>query len=725
MVVVPVLLGGQQAIASDASSGMVIDTDSVSATIESLDSFEAEQEHLKKLLADKPRAYQDNVMDSRDLAELAEEEADSSGDGGDEAEGLRSVVLESRVDLASSAVSENQVQRAGSAGVRLEYRHETMDLGEFVWQVDARGRADDQTAINIGSVDGKPKNVRATVRNLGLPVMTNVLADTAVGDIGSEVTQALGRNYRVALGTSPVRGVGTHVYSEKFDLRAGTGVRGELLGSPYPAFEATQGKLSWLGYSQRVGENLLAGVQVNQAKDIPVTDANGITTSNGTEDVSSVAASLGYRKQQANGGRLNVRATVVSSKASAVVTGRNQGAKGIFVEAGFEQGRYRHELGAYSGDSNLHFGDNRLLSGSRGAFWRVDHSGSRLNLGGGLEVEQYTPTGNLSVANSQRVGLNAHAQYRFNRDDMLGGSLQAHNLQADGNTVSGSRGGSRSANLNVHYQTRFRQFGRSRFSATLHRNETLVSNGATATGDEIQWEQDWISGKYETMRPELTTTLGIAHDRSAGETQIYPTAAVSARYWLDADWNVSGNLRYTSRTSNLSTSQGVAGTLATEYALGNEWQLGGALSLNQARVDFSGNSLLEPSIMRTNDKQAYAYLRWQQTSGKPYQKLGGKSAGSGEVSGVVFVDANQDGEHQVDEASVPNVEVVLDGTYRVTTDATGEFRFNAVTVGKHSLGLNLDTVPLPWGEGETAGSEINVPLRGQVRTNIPLIKING
>lgn len=723
VMVVPVLLGGHQACASEAGSGIAIDSDSVSATIESLDSFEAEQERLKKLLADKPRAYQDKVMDSRDLAGLAEEEADSGGDE-DETEGLHSVVLESRVDLASSSVSGSDFQRAGSAGVRLEYRHETMDLGEFVWQVDARGRSDDQTAMNSGSMEGKPKNVRATVRNLGLPVAAEVLADTAVGDIGSEVTQALGRNYRVALGASPVRGVGTHVYSEKFDLRAGTGVRGELRGGPYPGFEATQGNLSWLGYSQRAGENLLAGVQVNQAKDIPVTDVNGIATSQGTEDVTSVAASLGYGKQQADGGRLNARATVVSSKASAAVAGRNQGAKGVFVEAGVEKGRYRHEMGAYAGDSNLRFGDNLLLSGSRGAFWRVDHGGSRLNLGGGLEVEQYAPTGNTRVADSRRVGLNAHAQYRIDRDDMLGGSLQAHHLQADGNAADGSSG-SRSANLNLHYQTRFRQLGRSRFSATLHRNETLVSNGAAATGDELQWEQDWITGKYETMRPELTTTVGIAHDRSVGETQTYPTAAVNARYWLDADWNVAGNLRYTSRTGNLSTSQGMAGTLATEYALGKEWQLGAALSLNEARVDFSGNSLLEPAVMRTSDKQAYAYLRWQKTSGKPYQKLGGKSAGSGEVSGAVFFDANQDGEQQADEASVPNVEVVLDGTYRVVTDARGGFRFSAVTVGQHSLGLNLDTVPLPWGEGKIVGSAINVPLRGQVSIKIPLIKING
>ena len=97
--------------------------------------------------------------------------------------------------------------------------------------------------------------------------------------------------------------------------------------------------------------------------------------------------------------------------------------------------------------------------------------------------------------------------------------------------------------------------------------------------------------------------------------------------------------------------------------------------------------------------------------------------GSGGISGVVYFDANRDGEQQVGETGVPNVEVFLDGRYRVTTDRDGKFEFPVVATGYHQLTLRLESVPLPWGAAQDRGVIVDVPLRGQITARIPVVRV--
>jgi hypothetical protein len=93
------------------------------------------------------------------------------------------------------------------------------------------------------------------------------------------------------------------------------------------------------------------------------------------------------------------------------------------------------------------------------------------------------------------------------------------------------------------------------------------------------------------------------------------------------------------------------------------------------------------------------------------------------VVGRVFQDANRDGEQQSGEGGVAGVEVLLDGRYRTTTDRDGRFEFPLVTTGRHQLTLTLESVPLPWGTPSDSGVSVNVPLRGQATTAIPVVKV--
>lgn len=711
--------------AADVTTVKPVETPSV-MQVESLDSIQTQQERLKKMLEGKPQAYEDKVMDASTLPPMTDADALPDADS----TGFHGYVFETRYG-ATQSDSGLQLRAASELGHRIEYRRETLNYGDFVAQIDLRSNSGAQ-GQGLGSLGyaTKKSGDRITLRNTGFPITTKIFADTSVGDISSEVTDALSRAYRLSLGSAAVRGMSTRVFDGKFDLRAGVGARGDLAGGPYPGFERSQGTLAWAGYSHRLPGNAFVGLQVNRATGVSDTSFSAPTTGL-SNDVTSVATSIGYGDDLATNGSHKARLTYVSSQTSGEITGLNSHAQGFFLEGGFRSNGYRHELGAYSASPNLRFGDYPLTADNRGAYWRIDTSSLRLAWGAGLDVEEQNPGHDTSRPVTSRLGLNANAQYRLNRDDSVGGNLQLGLTRYDNgsNSLFAAGGdGTRSLNASAYYQTRLKaNWALSRLRATVRRHEVLVFNDIPATGEEIEWEQDWINGKYETLSPEFVTTLGWARDRSNGLSETQPTAGLSFRLWPDADWHVGGSLRYTSRTSNLATSRGLSGTLDTEKVLPGGWRLGATLSLNRAVVDVSAAAALGvPQVSRSNDKSALVYLRWEGSGGTTLQGAGLRSpgqAGGGSLDGLVYFDANRDGEQQPGENGVPNVEVFLDGRYRVTTDRNGRFDFPLVATGQHQLTLTLETVPLPWGVAPGKGVTVDVPLRGQTTARIPVVRV--
>lgn len=701
------------------------------ARIETLDRAQAEQARLKALVDSAPRAYEDRfeTLDADTAAADATPEAEQP-------QGYRAWLVESRIGFGDATTTGYGRQRATEFGQRFEYRRETLNYGEFVLQADGRHLGGDNSAsgIGIGSLGyaREATSGRFTLRNLGFPLTTQTFADTAVGDIYSEVTDGLARNYRLTLGSSTVRGASTRIFSTDLDVRAGIGQRGNLTGGPYPGFEKSQGTLGWLGTTLRLGDPWFASFQLDQARDIPAYYIDPITAMGiGRKDVTSWATSLGYGREVVRDGDFKARATLVGSRVNSptpgVATGNSQG---LFIEASARTGLYRHEFGIYTARPNLYFGDYALATGTRGAYWRVDRNTSRMSWGAGLDYERAAPDTSFHLSGYRRFGASGNFQYLFDRYNSVGGSLSAYRTRYDGLPDGGTAnaiasGDGRSLYGSAFYQTRFFDWPRSRFTLTVRRNELIVLGDSAATGQEVQWEQDWIGGRYETMRPELTTTLGHARDSSGGTTRSYPTAGLQFRYWIDSGFNVGGNLRYTSQNGGLYTSRGLSGSLMAEKELGAGWRVGFMANFNQARASLLPTSYSAPNLYRSNEKTAYVYLRWEGSAGTAYRAAGmrGEGAGGGSVSGRVFYDANRDGEQQSGEGGVAGVEVLLDGRYRAITDRDGRFEFPLVTTGRHQLTLTLESVPLPWGAAGDTGTSVNVPLRGQATAAIPVVKV--
>lgn len=705
------------------------------ARIEPIDRAQAEQARLKALIDAAPKAYEDRFMNPDTLA--------TGGDTpeAEQPQGFRAWLAESRIGFGDATSTGYGRQRASEFGQRLEYRRETLNYGEFVLQADARHLSGDSflSGGGVGSLGyaREATSGRFTLRNLGFPLTTQTFADTAVGDIYSELTDGLSRNYRLSLGSTTVRGASTRIFSSDLDVRAGFGERGNLAGGPYPGFEKSQGTLGWLGLTKRLSDRWFASFQLDQARDIPAYYFDPVTAQGiGRKDVTSWATSIGYGSELLRDGDIKGRATLVGSRTSSQPNPTASGAttsssQGLFLEASARTGAYRHELGAYAARPNLYFGDYPLATGTRGAYWRIDRSDSRMNWGGALDLERAAPNDNFSLFGYRRAGASGNFQYLLDRNTSFGGSLNLMQMRYEGTsadaTAQASRQGSRFRSLyaDAFYQTRFFDWPRSRFNLSVRRNEAIVLGDGTATGQELQWEQDWIGGRFETMRPELTTTLGYARDQSGGTARNYPTAGVQFRFWMAQGFNVTGNLRYTSQHGGLYTSRGLSGTLSAEKDLAPGWRAGIAANLNQARATTVPVALNTPSLFRTNDKTVYVYLRWEGSAGSAYQTAGARTgtAGGGSVTGRVFYDANNDGQPQIGEGGVANVEVLLDGRYRAMTDRDGRFEFPLVTTGRHQLTLTSETVPLPWGPARDAGASVDVPLRGQASASIPVIKV--
>ncbi len=698
--------------------------------IQSLDKAQVEQERLKKLLTQQAPAYVDKVLIETPLDAPSSAESEAAKPQG---QGVQTFLVETRFGSTRSQNDGIQLRSSTELGVRTELRRETRNYGELILQADTRQRSGTDPAINYAASE-KRSGQRVTLRNIELPLTTQVFADTVVGHFSSDVTDAFARSYRLSLAGSTIEGLGVKVYDRDWDLRLGSGQRGVLVGGPYPGFERTQGQLSWAGLSRRWGQGGIVGLQINQANNVPsVQDGSTAPLGGATERIASWATALGYSGALSDNGDWRLRGSYVHSTAQRTNSANDTtiAAQGLYLEASLRQGRYRHEMGLYAADPGLRFGDYNLPADNQGAYWRVDVSGLGLSWGLGLETETQNPKRDPQRLSSTRTGFNANTQWRIDRNQSLGTTFSMAQTRYAANPQFTSVGDQASTqSLSLYYQKLVPRWGRSRVSFTARRSDAtgaaLQGSAANAT-DELLWEHDWITGSFENLRPEFTTSIGVAQERNSNGVQTYPTAGLVFRLWLDSDWSVSSSLRYSLRTGDETTSKGLLGSLDTELALGQSWRAGASLSItkNQQQLNASAQNTAQSSASK--DVLLFAYLRWQERIGTPYASTGQRneaSAGSGDIAGTVFYDADRDGQQQTNEAGVAGVEVLLDGRYRTTTDKNGRFEFQAVTTGRHQITVRQETIPLPWSTTSQDPVKVDVLLRKSVNYRIAVTRIS-
>jgi len=118
---------------------------------------------------------------------------------------------------------------------------------------------------------------------------------------------------------------------------------------------------------------------------------------------------------------------------------------------------------------------------------------------------------------------------------------------------------------------------------------------------------------------------------------------------------------------------------------------------------------------RTDDEGVYVNLRYEWRAGTRSAPLAGApGVGSGGVTGVLYLDENDNGLHDAGEGGAANVVVLLNGRFAARTDPEGRFEFPSVAAGSHVLTVVPDNLPLPWIFPPAAGVSVEVGVRDRI-----------
>ena len=93
----------------------------------------------------------------------------------------------------------------------------------------------------------------------------------------------------------------------------------------------------------------------------------------------------------------------------------------------------------------------------------------------------------------------------------------------------------------------------------------------------------------------------------------------------------------------------------------------------------------------------------------------------GHVAGMVFSDVNGDGTRDVAELGVANISIKLDGSLVTQVDERGRFEFRDVPVGRHTIELDLRSVPATYDVGVGWRTVVDVARRETTVPHFPLV----
>jgi hypothetical protein len=568
-------------------------------------------------------------------------------------------------------------------GVNLSMRRETLNYGDFY--IDAAVRHD---RLAPGETEtGRATGGRFTLLQQRFPLTEGWLADSALGIVRTPPTALVNSSYRVFLPTSLMSGASTVVSDGRNDFLAYGGHVGQLLGDAVQSFDPTSGNVAGLGYTTRAGPWTLGGQAIALRGNAQVADHEGAT----------LAAEYGQF------------GALVHNKAQVVAD--NDGRAGGWFDGDVQTGRLRNRFGLFTLDPDLKWGDGSVANDQRGGYYRADWRMLRYTFGGGLDLLQTNLRDDpLKAATKSATGYGTFS-LRIDRDLTLGGGAtyqDAHNKFTES-----ARGSQLTLNGYASWNT---SLGLSRWDLTTFRG--------TATGvpdntiDTFSWNQEYPALGYVRM----SSTLTLAREKALGLSTDRSSFGVSARgtFLTEGLWDASVVYGHITGPTGAENNFNVNATASWPFA--RNW----AATAQASITTFDALPVIPGSELPVtqHDKRVLIGVRYEESSGVPYQTLGLRGgAGSGRVSGVVFFDENGDGVRQPNERVAAGITIFLDGRFPATTDSQGRYSFAVVTPGSHTLRILNESLPLPWSTDEDRPPLANVPLRGDVVLDIPLTRI--
>jgi hypothetical protein len=624
--------------------------------------------------------YQDKFISGGSLVpDISKGDAQSDSD-----QGLaRSLQIDGVVSAlkSSSGASSSNVEENGFVA---KSQWETASYG--AWSLDGSARAG-----GSGGPTAQGQGGSVTLRERAMPFDGGWQADNAVGDLNTPDIGLARLEPRFILPTSLMQGLATEWRGpDSLQLVAGAGVPGLYNGIEVPDFQTLGGSTATAGAQWSPASHWTVGGQFIEARDTNLAIGTAVDAdtrfSSNTELLTAAWKDGGKRLD------LNLVDGDISGKANAV---------GGWVDGSITQGRFQQSAGVFRIDPNMTWGNQLIANDMEGGYYRLDYQGRRWMTDVGIDEVH-----SVSGLGSDTTFLTGDAHYQLSRDWGVGSI--ANVSRTDGGTAWSLEG----------FVDHPNDWGAGRAQADFAKTQighdvrmTLNQAWATPVGIRLSTSTyvEQISGAVPNGIQQDSTVLGL---------DVVGGGQFTAKLGLEGNVNWAGAVQGRA-------APGVSADVSLTYRLSHAWEILATYydSRTGSWTPLTVVSPLSPPVAAvlpaTQERGVFLTFRYKRASGMHFAPLGGApGAGSGEIAGVVFLDANNNGQLDAGELGAANMTVLLDGRFSVQTDAAGRFNFSSVAAGHHVITVVSDNLPLPWALINQGRAEFDLSTRGRTQLSI-------
>jgi hypothetical protein len=592
-----------------------------------------------------------------------------------------------QIDGVASALSSHgggSVTNVNENGIVAKTQWETATYG--AWSLDASARTGGSTLGPSGQGQGGV----ITLRQRAMPFDGDWQADNALGDLNSPDIGMARLQPRFYLPTAPLQGLATEWRGPSLQIVAGGGVPGLYDGILVPNFRTLDGSVATAGAQWSPAPQWTVGGQLIEAHDVNLAAGELI---DGTARMSSntglLTAAWADRGEHV---QLNFLDGGINGKANAA---------GTWVDASISQGRFLQNAGIFRIDPNLTWGNQLISNDAQGGYYRLNYQSRRWLADVGIDEVR-----SVSGLGTNTTFLTGDTRYQLSRDWGVGGVANASHT--DGGTSGSLEGYVDHSNVagTGRAQADFAKTPAGQ-DTMLTLNETWSTPVGMSLGTSTSLER--ISGAVINGLQQDSTVLNIA---AYGGGQFI------------RGLGVEGNVRWATTVQG-QAAPGVSANVSLTWRLSKAWEI--LATYYDSRVGswtpLTVESPLTPPVATPvaafQERGIFLTLRYRHAAGSHFAPLGGApGAGSGDITGMVFLDVNNNGHLDAGEAGAPNITVVLDGRFSVQTDAAGRFVFPVVATGHHVITVITDNLPLPWTLTNEGRAQIEVTTRNRTEVSI-------
>jgi hypothetical protein len=629
-----------------------------------------------------PPAYQDRYIGGGSLTP----DISTAGDASSDAEGLaRSLELDGVLSVLSSHGGGSDTNVTEN-GFMAKAQWETAAYG--AWSLDASARTG---GSNQGPSEQGQGGV-VTLRQRGMPFDGEWQADNALGDINSPDISLARLQPRFYLPTAPLQGLATEWRGPSgLQVVAGGGVPGLYDGIVVPNFRTLDGSTATAGAQWSPAPQWTLGGQFVEARGVNLAIGQAI---DGDSHISSTTGLLTAAWQD-QGAR--VQANFLDGSG---IAGKDN-AVGAWVDASIAQGRILQNAGIFRIDPDMTWGNQLISNNAQGGYYRINYQSRQWLADFGVDEVH-----SVSGLGTSTTFVTGDSRYQLSRDWGAGGVVNVS--RTDGGTGWSVEG----------YVDHANSGGTGRAQANFA--ETPVGKDAALT-----LNQTWSTPAG--MRLSTSTTVerisGAVINGLQQDSTVLSIAAYGGGQFTHG-LGIEGNVRWAAAVQG-QAAPGVSANVSLTWQLTQSWEI--LATYYDSRIGswtpLTVESPLTPPaatpVAAVQERGMFLTFRYRRAAGSHFAPLGGgPGAGSGQITGVVFLDANYNGRSDAGESGAPNVTVVLDGRFSVQTDLNGRFVFPVVATGRHVITVIADNLPLPWTLVNGGRAELEVMTRDRTEVAI-------